>query len=166
VRFWGSTDAFQPSISGVSALVIIRNRQRKIPFDLAFIRAVAEFALPACQSAIRSGSAPLNSLEEIEATIVGNPAIAKVHREYFDDPEPTDVITFPYGEILIGAGVVSENAARFGNSPSEEAALCVVHGLLHLAGWRDRTERAAKDMAGKQEQIFKLARRMVCSRDQ
>jgi probable rRNA maturation factor len=154
------------SFKPVSALVVISNRQRKIPFDLTFIRAITAFALPACQAAVRSRSAPLSGLGEIEATILGNPAIAKVHRDYFDDPSPTDVITFPYGEILIGAGVVGENAARFGNSPSEEAALCVIHGLLHLAGRNDQTARAAKDMARTQEQIFKMAHRMVCSRNQ
>ncbi len=150
----------------VSALVVISNRQRRIVFDLTFIRAITAFALPRCQAAIRSRSAPLSRLRQIEATILGNHAIAKVHRAYFDNPAPTDVITFPYGEILIGAGVVGENAARFDNSPSEEAALCVIHGLLHLAGWNDQAARAAKDMARKQEQIFKMAHRMVCWRNQ
>jgi probable rRNA maturation factor len=126
---------------------------------------MAESALPACRAAVRSPRSALGRLEEIEATIVSNQAIAKVHGEFLNDPSPTDVITFPYGEILIGAGVVSENAARFGCGASEEAALCVIHGLLHLAGWDDQTVRDAKDMAQTQEQIFKIARRMVCSRN-
>jgi len=147
----------------VAHFCVIRNRQRKVVFDLAFIRDMAESALPACRAAVRSTSSALGRLEEIEATILSNRAIAKVHGEFFNDPAPTDVITFPYGEILIGAGVVSENAARFGCGASEEAALCVIHGLLHLAGWDDQTVRDAKDMAQKQEQIFKIARRMVCS---
>jgi probable rRNA maturation factor len=89
-----------------------------------------------------------------------------VHETFFNDPAPTDVITFPDGEILIGASVVAGNAVRFGNTPDEEAALCLIHGLLHLAGWDDRIAREAKDMRRKQEQIFKMARRMVCSPDQ
>jgi probable rRNA maturation factor len=149
----------------VAHFCVIRNRQRKIVFDLAFIRDMAESALPACLAAVRSPRSALGRLEEIEATIVSNQAIAKVHGEFLNDPSPTDVITFPYGEILIGAGVVSENAARFGCDASEEAVLCVIHGLLHLAGWDDHTLRDAKDMAQKQEQIFKIARRMVCSRN-
>ena len=132
---------------------------------MAFIRDMAESALPACRAAARSPGSALAGLEEIEATILGDREIAKVHGEFFNDPAPTDVITFPYGEILIGAGVVAENAERFGCSASEEAALCVIHGLLHLAGWDDQTEGDAKDMARKQEQIFKIARRMVCSRN-
>ena len=115
---------------------------------------------------MRSGRAPLAELDEIEATIVSDRAIARVHRTFFNDPTPTDVITFPNGEILIGAGVVAGNAARFGNTPNEEAALCLIHGLLHLAGWDDQTDHDAKDMRRKQEQIFKMARRVVCSRDQ
>ena len=127
---------------------------------------MAECALPACLRASRSGGAPLAGLEQIEATIVSDRAIARVHQTFFNDPAPTDVITFPDGEILIGAGVVADNAARFGNTPNEEAALCLIHALLHLAGWDDQTARGAKDMRRKQEQIFKMARRVVCSRNQ
>jgi probable rRNA maturation factor len=144
---------------------VIRNRQRSFLFDLGLIRALVEYAVPACLQATRSRQAALSQLERIEATIVANRVIAKVHRQFFRDPAPTDVITFPYGEILIGAGVVSENASRFGHGASEEAAYCVIHGLLHLAGWDDQTESEAKDMARKQEQIFKTACRMVCSHD-
>ena len=127
---------------------------------------MAECAWPACLRVVRTGRAPLAALHQIEATIVGDRAIARVHRIFFNDPAPTDVITFPDGEILIGAGVVAGNAARFGNTPNEEAALCLIHGLLHLAGWDDQTDRGAKDMRRKQEQIFKMTRRVVCSRDQ
>ena len=133
---------------------------------MTFVRSMAECALPACLRTMRSDGAPLIELDEIEATIVSNRAIARVHRTFFNDPTPTDVITFPDGEILIGAGVVAANAARFGNTPNEEAALCLIHGLLHLAGWDDQTDHDAKDMRRKQEQIFKMAHRVVCSRDQ
>jgi probable rRNA maturation factor len=133
---------------------------------VTFVRSMAECALPACLRTMRSGRAPLAELDEIEATIVSDRAIGRVHRTFFNDPAPTDVITFPNGEILIGAGVVAGNAARFGNTPNEEAALCLIHGLLHLAGWDDQTDRDAKDMRRKQEQIFKMAHRVVCSRDQ
>ncbi len=150
----------------VAGLVVVRNRQRRVRFNVTFVRSMAECALPACLRTMRSDGAPLIELDEIEATIVSNRAIARVHRTFFNDPTPTDVITFPNGEILIGAGVVAGNAARFGNTPNEEAALCLIHGLLHLAGWDDQTDHDAKDMRRKQEQIFKMAHRVVCSRDQ
>jgi len=139
----------------------IVSRQRTCRFDLSFIAGMGKAAYPACLKSVFSSSAPLCRLTLIEATILSDRKIAAVHHEFFDDPTPTDVITFHHGEILIGAGVVTENARRFARTPDEEAALCLIHGLLHLAGWDDLTSADAKKMARRQEQIFKLARRMV-----
>lgn len=139
----------------------ITNRQKAIPFDLAFIRRVAEAAKPGCLAALKSRRKPLATLELVEATIVSDKTIARVHGDFFDDPTPTDVITFQHGEIILGAGTIAENAARYGQAPSDEMALCVIHGLLHLAGWDDLTSEDARQMARKQEQIFKAARRML-----
>lgn len=139
----------------------LSNRQRARPFDTAFVLRFVARARPACMAAVRLPAAPLCHLREVEATILSDRAIARVHDEFFSDPTPTDVITFHHGEILIGAGVVTENALRYNRTPDEEAALCFIHGLLHLGGWDDHEERDAKDMARMQEQIFKFARKML-----
>lgn len=139
----------------------LTNRQRARQFDTEFILRLAKIARPACMAAVRANSAPLSQLQLVEAVILSDRAIARVHDEFFSDPAPTDVITFHHGEILIGAGVVSENGKQYGHTPDEEAALCFIHGLLHLAGWDDHDEEEAKEMARMQEQIFKYARRMV-----
>lgn len=139
----------------------IVNRQRSVPLDLSLIRGVAELAKDDCLAALKTRRKPLAGLDEVEVTIVSDKAIARVHGEFFDDPSSTDVITFQHGEIVLGAGTIAGNALRYGHSPSDEAALCVIHGLLHLAGWDDLTPKEAKEMARKQEQIFKRARRMV-----
>lgn len=137
------------------------NRQRAVPFDLRFVRRLAFQAWPACRIALRSPRAPLGRLEEVEVSILSDRAIARVHGEFFDDPTPTDVITFEHGELLIGAGIVTANASAYGQSPSEECALCVIHGLLHLAGWDDFFPQEAKEMKRKQEQIFKTALKLL-----
>lgn len=145
----------------MSPALSLSNRQRARPFDTAFILRFVTVARPACLAAVRLPDAPLGQLPEVEATILSDRAIGRVHDEFFSDPEPTDVITFHHGEILIGAGVVTENAERYNRTPDEEAALCYIHGLLHLGGWDDLEPQDAKDMARMQEQIFKYARRMV-----
>jgi probable rRNA maturation factor len=145
----------------VAFSLVVSNRQRKVPLDLPLIRRVAGAAVPACLAALRSPDAPLARLAAVEAVVLSDKTIARVHGEFFQDPTPTDVITFHHGEILLGAGVISGNAATYGLDPSGEAALCVVHGMLHLAGWDDLTAREAKHMARKQEQIFKAALRMI-----
>jgi len=138
------------------------NRQRALAFDLSLIRQVAEAARADCLAAALSEEAPLVSLDHIEVSILSDRTIAKVHGEFFDDPTPTDVITFHHGELLLGAGVVTENARQYGHhAASDEAALCVIHGMLHLAGWEDLSAKDAKKMANRQERIFKMARRVL-----
>ena len=139
----------------------IGNRQRAVRFNLMTVRSIALAARAACLSSLRFPEAPLASLTEVEASIVSDRQIARVHGQFFDDPTPTDVITFQHGELLIGAETVADNAARYGHSPDHEAALCVIHGLLHLAGWDDLTARDAKQMAKLQEQIFKTAQKVL-----
>ncbi len=138
----------------------IYNRQRAVKFDLSRIRRIADAAQAACVAAARSGSSLLK-LRAVDVTILSDSAIGRVHRDFLDDASPTDVITFEHGELLLGAGVLVENAARYGHSPSDEAALCVIHGVLHLGGWNDLSSREAREMAKRQEQIFKQALRMV-----
>lgn len=132
-----------------------------VPFDLAFIRRMAEAGRALCPAAAREASPALASLPTVEVTILSDKKIARVHAEFFGDAAPTDVITFDHGEILLGAGVIAANAARYGQRPDEEAALCAIHGLLHLAGWKDGAAREARRMARMQEQIFKRVRAML-----
>lgn len=141
--------------------LIFYNRQRTIGFDLPFIRRMAEAAREACVESVLSPDMPLASLDHVDVSILSDKAIAQVHGDFFDDPTPTDVITFQHGELLLGAGILVENAREYGHSPSDEAALCVIHGLLHLAGWDDLTAKEAKKMAKQQERIFKMARRVL-----
>ena len=141
--------------------LVFFNRQRTIAYDLAYIRRIAEAARADCLAASLSPDSPLPSLEQVEISILSDKAIAEVHGEFFQDPTPTDVITFHHGELLLGAGVVAENARQYGHQPSDEAALCVIHGMLHLAGWDDLTAKDAKKMAKEQDRIFKMARRVL-----
>jgi probable rRNA maturation factor len=134
----------------------VRNRQRTIPFDLGWIQQITAAALPHCARAARKDS-PFHSLDLIEATVISSRQIAQIHDEFFDDPTPTDVITFDHGEILIGAGIVATQAADYGLSPSQEAALCVIHGMLHLGGWNDLTTSDARAMTKKQESILRAS---------
>lgn len=134
---------------------LLRNHQRKFAFDLALLRGVVELAFPYCLAARKGPGVPvLAGLEELEASILSDAAIARVHDEFFHDPAPTDVITFPHGEILLGAGTIHCQAAEFGQSPDREAALCLVHGLLHLQGYDDLHPRSRSAMHRLQEKIL------------
>lgn len=144
------------SHSGTLPRLTVLNRQRRIPMDMPWIRRVAGTALPLCAKSAIPGSAFL-SLSAIEATIISDSKIAKIHDAFFQDPAPTDVITFEHGEILLGVSTIANHARAFAMSPSAEAALCVIHGMLHLGGWNDLNPSEARHMARRQEKIFLLA---------
>ena len=85
-------------------------------------------------------------------------SITALHSTFFQDPTPTDCITFPIdppaeetdycilGEIFVCPQVAVEYAAAHGDDPYKEVALYIVHGLLHLLGYRDRTDAERAEM--------------------
>lgn len=131
------------------------NRQRAVKVDLPKIRRIVEVALPLCVSKPQRKGMELPA--EVEITLLGEAAIAKVHGEFLDDPTPTDVITFEHGEILIGVPIAAANARKFRHPADHEVALCAIHGLLHLLGYDDLTEKEKVIMHARQEEILKMA---------
>jgi probable rRNA maturation factor len=90
-------------------------------------------------------------------------AIAGMHGQFFDDPTPTDVITFPSGEMAdddgeyLGDVVVSVETAvvqaeEFGHSTEHEVAFLALHGLLHLCGYDDATQAQRDEMHRRQNE--------------
>lgn len=110
-----------------------------------------------CIGVAGSLGGPLPGLDQVEFVVVGNRAMARVHREFLDLPGPTDVITFPYGEILVCAPVADSRAKEFGHDVTTELALYCIHGLLHLAGHDDLEPGPANRMAQEQERVLREA---------
>jgi len=138
------------------------NRQRSpsLRVDLTLIRKIVEAALPLCVAKPRHKGIQLPP--EVEITLLGESAIAKVHGEFLDDPTPTDVITFEHGEILIGVPIAAANARKFSHPADHEVALCAIHGLLHLLGYDDLSVQDRTIMHARQEEILEAAVREVC----
>lgn len=107
------------------------------PLHLPLWRKTATAALPLCLAELKFPEAPLASLEEIEVSLISDPAIADIHAQFLDDPTPTDVITFHHGEILISLDTAARQGLENAHPYEREVALYLIHGLLHLAGWND-----------------------------
>lgn len=93
----------------------------------------------------------------IEASLVDDETIARVHLEFMDVPGPTDVITFPYGdlgEILISVETAARQAREYERETSQEVSLYLIHGILHLAGYDDQEDEEAVEMARLQEELL------------
>lgn len=137
--------------------ISIFHNSRSVPYDCQFLERLSLLVAPHCLALAKKNKAPLADLTDIEISVLGSRAMAKVHRDFLDITGATDVITFPYGEILVCAHVARLRAPEFGHSTTQELALYIIHGLLHLSGLDDTTPVEAKKMARRQHEILKLA---------
>lgn len=136
--------------------VTIINRQRAIPVDLTTLQ---EFASRALNEYLKLSPASnaLSTLPEVSVVLVSDRRIAEIHRRFMDAPGPTDVITFQHGEIFVSMQTAKRQARQFGTSTQHELRLYLVHGLLHLAGFDDKTPAGAAEMKRLQERILASA---------
>ncbi len=102
---------------------------------------------------------------ELSITFLTDPALAKLHADYLDDPTTTDVITFEGDETLGHAGDVCVSVdtalayAKKHELPfAEELLRYVIHGWLHLAGYDDLEPRKKRRMRAAEERALKLLR--------
>ena len=131
------------------------NRQRTIRLDMAWLRRFAPRALAECEGEGIAPGAPLESLGEIEVSVVSDRAIAVVHRRFMDVAGATDVITFEHGEIVISAATAERQAREYGQRLEHELGLYIIHGILHLNGHDDLAEPAASRMKEAQAAVLR-----------
>lgn len=133
------------------------NHQPHRPAPLPLWQAAADRALALCLAAAKSADCELSRLQGIEVSLVSDEEISRVHREFLGDPSPTDVITFPHGEIFISLDTAQRQAAENAESYEREVARYLVHAFLHLAGWDDREPGDRAAMHAEQERLLEQA---------
>ena len=94
-------------------------------------------------------------LEAVEVVLLDRATMAQVHGDFLGDDTVTDVITFPYGEILVCPSVAQDAALVNGLTVHNEVLLYALHGMLHLAGYDDLKPADAQEMAQVQEELLK-----------
>ena len=137
--------------------VTIENQQDHLTLNAGTIRELAERLLDAEGQADREAS----------IILIDNTEMARLHMEYMGIEGPTDVLTFPYdeagnlgetdtplGDVFVCCQRAILEAKERGLSPEEEALRYVVHGLLHLCGYRDDTPEAKEAMWDRQEEFL------------
>lgn len=89
--------------------------------------------------------------------------LLQINKEFLGHKTLTDIITFDYtegktisGEIYISAERVMENAEKFGVSFSHELRRVMIHGVLHLCGYGDKTASEKRIMRAREEVALEL----------
>ncbi len=126
-----------------------------IDFTLPFQEAISEWLLSVI---IREGftAGDLNYIFCSEA------ALLVYNKRYLKHNTLTDVITFDYchgtgpmrrisGDIFISIDQVRENAVLLNQSFLNELTRIMVHGLLHLCGYKDKSKAGKVEMTQKED---------------
>lgn len=102
-------------------------------------------------------------LGEINYIFCDDAYLHKINVEYLDHDTLTDIITFDYTEgdllssdIFISVERVADNANDFEVSFETELLRVMAHGILHLCGYKDKTEADSQLMRQKEEEKMQI----------
>lgn len=79
--------------------------------------------------------------------------ILEVNQQYLQHDYYTDIITFDYcedgtvsGDLFISLDTVKTNSEKLGTPYTEELYRVIIHGILHLCGLKDKSDKDAVEM--------------------
>ena len=155
--------------------VFAADEQQDHPIDVAYWAGLARHVLVA---------RGVKGEAEVSLLFVDEEAIAALNSQFLGKTGPTDVLSFPIeddpgptgrspdlggsgpgaspeqgalmllGDVVICPAVAARNAVEHGVSLSDEVALLVVHGLLHLLGMDHEIEAEAERMEALEQQML------------
>jgi probable rRNA maturation factor len=133
------------------------NNQTKNKINIVLVKSVTEKFLQKHK---------LNK-KEVSIAFVGDKEISKLNRIYRKIDKATDVLSFSgegdfLGEIVIDYAQIKRQAKEFKKSVSEELIFILVHGLLHLVGYDDRTEKGRVKMIELGEKFLNNSKIKIC----
>lgn len=95
--------------------------------------------------------------------------LLKLNKEYLNHDTYTDIITFDYskedvrsaisGDIFISIDRVKENAKTFSKTFEDELHRVIIHGVLHLLGYKDKTKITKAEMRKQEDLCLKAIKR-------
>lgn len=102
------------------------------------------------------------TLDELSYIFCSDEYLLQINQQYLDHDTYTDIITFDNsesqgkitGDIFISIDRIRENAAKFDQSIIDELHRVIIHGVLHLLGYKDKTPEDNNTMTKKEDQYL------------
>lgn len=102
-------------------------------------------------------------ISELNFIFCDDSYLLRMNQEFLQHDYYTDIITFDYvlennisGDLYISIDRIRENAETFKVGFENELTRVMVHGILHLMGYSDKTEIATAEMRAKEEEKLKM----------
>ena len=102
-------------------------------------------------------------LGEINYIFCDDEYLLKINQDYLQHDYYTDIITFDNvrgktisGEIFVSLQRIKDNASLISKNYEEEKKRVIAHGILHLCGYKDKTEEEQKTMRAKEDFYLSL----------
>src|ERR1700753_3660371 len=107
------------------------------------------------------------SLEELSYIFCSDAYLLTINQQYLDHDTYTDIVTFDnsetqgmiVGDIFISVDRIRENAEKFNQSFVDELHRIIIHGTLHLLGYKDKKPAEKQKMTEKED--FYLNKRQL-----
>jgi probable rRNA maturation factor len=104
-------------------------------------------------------------LKELTYIFCSDAYLLQINQQYLDHDTYTDIVTFDnseiesvvIGDIFISIDRIRENAAKFDVTEITELHRVIIHGVLHLLGYTDKSAADKKKMTQKED--FYLSKR-------
>lgn len=129
--------------------IAIRNDNKAFRLNERFIKKIAA-------ETVRILKKPRGT--KLEIIFLSDRDMRRFNKKYKHRDTYTDVLSFELddlGEILISSDTALKNSRIFNTSFEEEIILYVIHGILHLSGYDDRTKEEKNRMSKKEEIILR-----------
>ena len=99
---------------------------------------------------------------ELSLVFCSDEYILEVNQNYLQHDYYTDIITFDYcsgsqisGDLIISLDTVLSNSKKFNSSYNTELHRVIIHGVLHLLGYKDKTAIEAEEMRRNEDLALK-----------
>lgn len=107
---------------------------------------------------------------EINFIFCSDAHLITINRQYLQHDDYTDIITFDYcedkkiiGDIFISIERIKENAEKFKVPVNTELHRVIIHGVLHLCGYKDKTPEHKKQMTQREDDCLATRDEQLCS---
>jgi len=106
-------------------------------------------------------------LGELNVILTGDKELLELNKTYLSGKYLTDVITFEYnqekkisGDIYISVERIRENALKFNERVDREILRVIIHGILHLMGYKDKKDEEQTKMRQREDECLYMFDKM------